>query len=90
MRSDASESYFINICGRAQNCGKDTSVCKKGDKTGSVAKNYGASVTGNLPTLPHGKGFSITFNGNENSKPECENKKIQTTIMFHCDKILVS
>jgi hypothetical protein len=93
--SAASESYFINICGQAENCGKlDTSVCKKGDKTGSTAKNYGAtvvaSVTGILPTMRYGKGFSITFTGTESSKPECENKKIQTKINFQCDKILVS
>ena len=89
--SAASESYFINICGQAENCGKDTSVCKKGDKTGSTAKNYGASVTARiLPTMRYGKGFSITFTGTESSKPECENKKIQTKINFQCDKILVS
>ena len=89
VRNDKSESYFINICGKASNCGKiASSVCKKGEK--SAALNYGSVATKPLPTKPYGNGFSITFNSTKNSPKDCANSKIQTKINFQCDKILVS
>ena len=84
------ETYFINFCHGAKNCGKDISVCKKSQNAKSA--NYGSTVTGVIPTKPYGKNnesFTITFNGTVISKPGCANKMIQTIVNFQCDKTLV-
>lgn len=93
VRINATESYFINICGPVASC-KDASVCKKGTELGSKPLNYGSSVVKSkqLPTLEFGSGFSITFNGTARSVPGigCNKTFIRTKINFECDKILVS
>ena len=91
MRNSAKESYFINICGKAEAnvCGKGVSVCKK---SSTATSSYGASAAdpNNIPTKPYGKGFSITFDSTAKAKTGCENKMIQTEINFQCDTKLVS
>jgi hypothetical protein len=86
VRNDKNESYFINFCGQASNCGSGSSVCKIGDDAKPL--DYGSTVNGKLPTSLNGDGFSITFNGTKDSTTGCENSKI-TKINFQCDHILV-
>ena len=94
VRNSENEKYFINICGLKANmlCGQQAgvSVCKK---SGAKISMYGARAGDiiKIPTLPYGrKGFSITFNGTVDTKTGCENKKIQTKIIFQCHTKLVS
>ncbi len=92
MRNDKKESYFINFCGQASNCGSGSSVCKIGEKSDAKPLDYGSTVNKKLVKLPtslNGDGFSITFNGTKDSTTGCENTKIKTKINFQCDHILV-
>ena len=74
-------------------CGQQggVSVCKK--KSDAKISIYGARAgdINKIPTLAYGrKGFSVTFNGTVDTKTGCENKKIQTKIIFQCHTKLVS
>ncbi|XP_028412187.1 cation-independent mannose-6-phosphate receptor-like isoform X2 [Dendronephthya gigantea] len=79
VRNSRNETYHINICGTAKNCGKDVSVCKKESK--SVTINYGTSLNkGKIKTSQYATGFSITFTGQKTDK--CTT--LQTQINFQC------
>ena len=83
VKNSNNATYFINICGKAKNCDKDVSVCKK---VSNSVTNYGSSITkGDLPTSPFGAGFSITFIGNKT-----KNCTLKTKIHFQCIPTLVS
>ncbi|XP_028411568.1 cation-independent mannose-6-phosphate receptor-like [Dendronephthya gigantea] len=82
VRNRKNETYFINICGTAKNCGKDVSVCKK--KSESVTINYGTSLTKDkIKTSQYAAGFSITFTGQKGEKTD-KCTTLQTQINFQC------